>query len=129
MIRSQSQRALARDVEGWRTRFRAGLGNNTMREDEREEGLDERGEAPPPYALGSKPPSITSHERESIHGIGEVELRRMSVGHNPPGYHEAAIRGEENSGGVTRPRTAVTVSERFGSMRRLLSNTGSSSQA
>lgn len=127
MMRSQSQRALARDVEGWRTRFRAGLGNNTGREDEREEGLDERGEAPPPYAPGSKPPSIRSHERRSTDGGEEVELRSLSVGHNPPGYHEAASRSTEgDAGGVTRPRTAVTASERFGSMRRLLSTTGSS---
>ena len=140
-MRRQSQRALARDVEGWRTRFRAGLGNNTGRDDTRVEGLDERGEAPPPYAPGSKPPSIRTEDgrRESTdHGVGvrggeAVELRTMSgeVIHSPPGYHEAASRGpqEEDSGDVTRPRPAVTASDRFGSMRRLLSDTRSSSQA
>jgi hypothetical protein len=132
-MRSQSQRALARDVEGWRTRFRAGRGNGTGREEEREEGLDERGEAPPPYAPGSKPPSIRS-ERRSMNGPSgnsgeEVELRSMDTVNNPPGYHEAARGGMEEDDDITRPRTAVMASERFASMRRFLSTTGSSSQA
>ena len=98
------------------------------------EGLDERGEAPPPYVPRSKPPSIrTADGRGSIdggngNGEGEaVELRRMNAENNPPGYHEAANRRtEEDIGDITRPRMAVTASERFGSMRRLLSSTGSS---
>jgi hypothetical protein len=117
-------------VEGWRTRFRANYNNGRV--EEREDGLDERGEAPPPYAPGSKPPSIRSHERRSTdNGIGEeVELQRTSAGNNPPEYHEAARSGtEEDIGEITRPRTAVTASERFGSMRRLLSPTEGSSEA
>lgn len=98
--------------------------------------MDERGEAPPPYAPGSKPPSIrTEDERRSTNagnrGDG-VELRRMSgeAPSHPPGYHEAANRGtEEDLGDITRPRMAVTTPERFGSMSRLLSDTRSSSQA
>ena len=131
-MRSQSQRALSRDVEGWRTRFRAGLGNNRALE-----GLDERGEAPPPYAPGSKPPSIRTHDERTSSDIGgqegegeAVELRGVSGVHNPPGYHEAANgTGEEDVGDIARPRTAVTASERFGSTRRLLNATGSSSYA
>jgi len=143
MMRRQSQRALARDVEGWRTRFRTGLGNNAGHDDTRVEGLDERGEAPPPYAPGSKPPSIRTENRRresTDHGHGHgraggeaVELRRMSgeAIPSPPGYREAASRGpqEEDIGDIARPRPAVTASDRFGSMRRLLSDTGSSSQA
>ena len=146
-MRSQSQRALARDVEGWRTRFRAGLGggNNGVRVEERVEGLDERGEAPPPYVPGSKPPSVRSLERRrsSVEGgLGEVELRRLSAEtrSNPPGYHEASrgtdessghedVRGTDQMEQVTRPMTAVTASERFGGMRTLLDRTGSSLQA
>ena len=124
MLRSQSQRALARDVEGWRTRFRPNYNNG------REEGLDERGEAPPPYAPGSKPPSIRSHERRGTDTENgeEVELARMNTGHNPPGYHEAARSAEEEDiGDITRPRMAVTASDRFGSVR-LSSTTGGSSE-
>ena len=131
MMRSQSQRALARDVEGWRTRFRAGLGNNGTRGGRTEEGLDERGEAPPPYAPGSKPPSIRSHERRTPdRGPAEdVELRSVSAMNKPPGYHEAARGVEEDVGDVMRPRMAITASERHGNMRRLLKNNSSPSQA
>jgi hypothetical protein len=128
-MRSQSQRALARDVEGWRTRFRVGLGGDI---DERGfEGLDERGEAPPPYAPGSKPPSIRTHRDSMDNGNGgqAVELRRLSEDVNrPPGYHEAASTSQqEDIGVIARPRPAVTASERFNPMRRLFSDTRSSS--
>lgn len=90
MARSQGQSALARDVAGWRGRFpvsvaasRDALGL--------EEGLDERGEAPPPYVAGGKPPDIHRSlvsERGEVGGIGE----NPGVGHGRtglPGYHEA----------------------------------------
>ena len=103
-MRSNSQRALARDIEGFgrfgRTMGRTGLGwppSTTQRNrSDIEEGLDERGEAPPPYVPGSKPPSLRSVERErrpsssSEHSVGEaVELQPMNgeVEH-PPGYNE-----------------------------------------
>jgi hypothetical protein len=138
MIRSHSQRALARDVESFRSRLgmgRTGLGfNNGMihrNTSDVEEGLDERGEAPPPYVPGSKPPSLRSVEgvgrprTSSEHRVGEaVELRQMRGDiERPPGYHEHLV--PDNDVAITRPDTAVTASERFGSMRRLISNTGS----
>lgn len=134
LARSDGQRALARDVEGWRSRFGVGRvsgSSNGIHDIGREEGLDERGEAPPPYAPVSKPPSIGSEEirRPSLSHApeGVVELRRMSGEAKPPGYHEHPNRmSEEGSAGITRPDTAVTASERVGSMRRLVSNTGSS---
>ena len=97
--------------------------------------MDERGEAPPPYAPGSKPPSIRTEDGRSTdagNGGEGVELRRMSgeAPSHPPVYHEAANREtEENLGDITRPRMAVTTPERFGSMSRSLSDTRSSSQA
>lgn len=137
LIRSNSQRALARDVEGFRRfgRGRNGLGWPTStpprhRRDV-EEGLDERGEAPPPYVPGTKPPSLRTVEREtrpstnSGHAEGEaVEMRRMSreVEH-PPGYNDHSV--SESPVGVTRPDTAVLASERFSSARRLINHTGS----
>lgn len=141
-MRSNSQRALARDVEGFRTRLRGrtGLGwNNGPTQRNRsdlEEGLDERGEAPPPYVPGTKPPSLRSVDgvrrlsTSSEHRVGEaVELRPMSGNvEHPPGYHERQDLAPGGNVGIARPDTAVTASERFGSMRRLISHTGSSSE-
>ena len=127
-MRRQSQRALARDVEGWRNRFR-GAGNRV--EEGRIEGLDERGEAPPPYKEGGKPPSLRSVHVDGSAGAG-VELRRVSVDgrREPPGYDEASREAtretEEDVEDVTRPRTALVAEGRFGSMRRLLSDTRTS---
>lgn len=119
----------------------------------RVEGLDERGEAPPPYIPGTKPPSLRSRSSSDLgtarvnssgsgHGEG-VELRDMNgseIGHGePPGYHEHLgqnQREEEDSGDITRPSApmvtrpdnAVVVEERTAAAptRRLL---GSSSDA
>jgi hypothetical protein len=127
-MRSNSQRALARDVEGFRTRLRGrtGLGwNNEPTQRNRsdlEGGLDERGEAPPPYVPGTKPPSLrsmdgmgrpsTSSERRVG---GAVELRPMGGdAEHPPGYYERQDLAPGGNVGVARPDTAVTASERFG---------------
>lgn len=117
---------------------RTGLGwptSTTQRNrSEVEEGLDERGEAPPPYVPGSKPPSLRSMERErrpsssSEHSEGEaVELRPMNgeVEHLP-GYNE--LSPAETNAGIARPDTAVTASETFSSTRRLMGHTSSSSE-
>jgi hypothetical protein len=131
LMNRQSHHALARDVESWRSRFR-GPGSGEGRE-HRVEGLDERGEAPPPYVPGGKPPSLRDvgerdlGERE-IGGFGnregDVELRNMNGRREPPGYEEAS-RGTEDDdvGDVTRPRMVHTA----GSVRRLLSDTRSAS--
>jgi hypothetical protein len=80
-------------------------------DEERDDGLDERGEAPPPYVAGSKPLSIRSRENGRSTGA-DVELRTMNVENNPPGYHEAATENtDEDAGDITRPARAVTVSE------------------
>jgi len=100
-----------------------------------EEGLDERGEAPPPYVPGTKPPSLRSMDRErrssasSQRIVGEVvELRPLSgeVGH-PPGYDEQHPAPTRDAG-VTRPDVAVTASERVSFTRRLIGHTGRSSE-
>lgn len=95
----------------------------------RVEGLNERGEAPPPYIPGTKPPSLRSrgsssdlgtarvHSSGSGHGEG-WELRDMNgtgteVGYGePPGYHEHVnAREEEDLGDMTRPSAPPTVSK------------------
>lgn len=81
------------------------------RREEVPEGLNERGEAPPPYMPGSKPPSLRSVDVE----MGDM-TRPVYGGTpkgEPPGYHHehtsssssaSNLRGEE----VSRPETAVT---------------------
>lgn len=112
-----------------------------------EEGLDERGEAPPPYGAEGKPPSlrsvdhdhvVASTENAGVRRSGErvadgeaVELRRMSgdtprevEGHEPPEYHAAVASGNSGDiGDITRPTTAIIASTRLESTRRLLSRT------
>jgi len=142
LLRYHGQHALARDVEGWRNRFgvgRAGGSSNTLNENGRVvEGLNERGEAPPPYVPGSKPPSLRSGDgrrpsTSSRHaGTQDVESGNMGRNGNVnglPGYHEhTSSRNEEDITNIRRPDAAVTASERLAS-RRLLSNTGSSTQS
>jgi len=107
-----------------------------------EEGLDERGEAPPPYGAEGKPPSLRSvdhlvatTENAGIRRSGErgadgeaVELRRMNgdtprevEGHEPPEYHAAVASGDLGDlgdiGDITRPTTAITASTQFESTR------------
>jgi len=102
-----------------------------------EEGLDERGEAPPPYGAEGKPPSLRSVEHGHIvatttnenaggrrsagrgaESDGEaVELRRMSgdtpreEGHEPPEYHATVALGDAGDiGDITRPTPAIIAS-------------------
>lgn len=157
LLRNNSQRALAQDVAGFRQRFGRprpyngfgfGLGTGDRnRQIAREEGLDERGEAPPPYIPGSKPPSLRSIDlgdspaddftrtiSTSSRGGGNeaVEMHRMNTDRecqrrsDPPLYHEATGQ-DHDIGDVRRPPIAVTTSENYGSTRRLLSSNGRSS--
>jgi hypothetical protein len=71
-----SQRALAQDVAGWRERF--GRSAERVFGIRTEEGLNERGEAPPAYVkeIGSAPPryegQVLGREREVDSDIGDV---------------------------------------------------------
>jgi hypothetical protein len=108
LIRRSTQRALATDVEGFRGRFGRGIvgipyrSNNRTRS-EMEEGLDERGEAPPPYVRGSKPPSIRTaggivpvseglnqqipDASRDVFSV-ELELVTRDLRNEPPSYNE-----------------------------------------
>lgn len=97
--------------------------------------MNERGEAPPPYVPGSKPPSIRSIERRQSTSAEHARTQDVRLGNinrsgnDPPGYHEQpALEAEGAVAGIMRPTTAVPASERFGSMRMLLDSTGSSTQ-
>ena len=136
LIQTRGQRELARDVEGWRARWgvgRVGIYNSNIHETGVEDGLNERGEAPPPYVPGSKPPSISSDELRrpstaaSSHLHTEpVELSNMGAASSPPGYNEHFNRASENGlGDITRPGPVITASARQSSVRRPTSSTGS----
>ncbi|CAL3972734.1 unnamed protein product [Diplocarpon coronariae] len=99
-MRSGSQAALARDVEGLRARLGVAMAAGRTRH-ERTEGLDEEGEAPPPYHAGSKPPSLRSADGVGVREVGsrageapeQVALRNIAMQRpDPPGYHEATAR-------------------------------------
>ncbi|EKD16995.1 uncharacterized protein L3040_000474 [Drepanopeziza brunnea f. sp. 'multigermtubi'] len=138
-VRLNSRAALARDVEGYRARF--GIGRAGMRRahaggmrmgvapPERTEGLNEEGEAPPPYNPGSKPPSVRSTDGVREGGRArEVEMQDIQdvtrPRRGPPGYHEPTSAGSgldgtatEGDGVVVRPAAAVTAGPRAVSIR------------
>lgn len=132
MLRRHGHTALAIDVAGFRRFGRsAGFGRQERGMEDREDGLDERGEPPPPYVEGGKPLSVSAGTIGigSIEDpLGRVELRQSaaSTGNGarsePPGYHEQP----GNAGYMARPTPAVLPAERNSSSRRLLSSSGSS---
>ncbi|KAL8660296.1 MAG: hypothetical protein Q9202_006673 [Teloschistes flavicans] len=93
LSRRNAQRALARDLERWGGGSAGGLNRfrsppTTMTRSSprsrREEGLDERGEAPPPYLPKEPEPIYTA--------VGErgedIPLREMGRDQKPPDYEE-----------------------------------------
>jgi hypothetical protein len=102
------------------------------------EGLNERGEAPPPYVPGTKPPSLRSTDRVAVPVPGSEESGDVELGDmtrpvpppQPPGYNEHAQDERANDGRfppvVQRPATAVTANERYASTRGLLNRTDTS---
>ncbi|CCD44181.1 hypothetical protein BcDW1_4257 [Botrytis cinerea BcDW1] len=128
--RHNGQNALARDVQSFadfRTRFgprRGGAGvmgmtMGTMGANrERQEGLDERGEAPPAYMEGDKPPSLRSEDRVTMVASHEVQANENGASSVPAveadtinNSMERNISGVESrlSAELSRP-TATTAS-------------------
>ncbi|CAG8953188.1 hypothetical protein HYFRA_00003389 [Hymenoscyphus fraxineus] len=70
-----------------------------MRGGRTEEGLDERGEAPPPYGVGTKPPSLRSVTIEA------VELTNVNTNENGNGNGN----GNETGTGTVTVNTTVNV--------------------
>ncbi|KZF18931.1 hypothetical protein L228DRAFT_271565 [Xylona heveae TC161] len=130
-VRNSGQNALARDLDGWAPRsrwiyggWRGVMGGNARHE----EGLDEHGEAPPPYQPRGTHSSTTHGEsaeciyqnprdHESFHHDGSTTDRRPSAStvsiplrtlsrdgleRRPPDYEEAL----ENTGSGPRATTA-----------------------
>ena len=86
-LRDNQQSALARDVETWPGR-RRGVGarwRNEGVDTTVEEGLDERGEAPPPYLKEPEPAHLDTRE--------EVELHNMPAQEGKPPDYDAGPSG------------------------------------
>ncbi|PBP15739.1 hypothetical protein BUE80_DR013511 [Diplocarpon rosae] len=94
MMWSGSQAALARDVDGLRTRLGVTMPTRRTRH-QTSEGLDEEGEAPPPYHAESKPPSVRTTDglgpREAPEQVALSTIARPR--RDPPGYHDTIARG------------------------------------
>lgn len=117
--RYHQQDALARDLDGWTGprptgRRRWGYGNWRTGPDEgsdREEGLNEAGEAPPPY----KPRTSSEQgDRESAAADGEPSIPLRTVAREdttlkPPDYSEAVVGAVEEPG---RSSTMITAQQR-----------------
>ncbi|MCJ1373840.1 hypothetical protein MMC20_005070 [Loxospora ochrophaea] len=89
--RNSGENALARDLEGWTGGRRWGPGRwrpPGLREARPEEGLNERGEAPPPYV--PEPPAEAHHGQERLEGDGQpIPLRPLSRQEvKPPDYEQ-----------------------------------------
>jgi len=136
ILRARGQHALARDVVGfapWRGHFRLGNSQNEGFSTHHNEGLDERGEAPPAYFSGDKPPSIQetvtavssfgdpSRRGETLE-LGPVGVR--SGAQHPPDYNEADVKGSRLE--ISRPQDVVPAPSRPVSIRSVLSHSETS---
>ena len=78
------------------------MGRLDVRDEHREEGLNELGEAPPPYKSGDSGSGSTRRSGESGQAILTVPLRTLSREgrpvHKPPDYHDT-IREESREDG------------------------------
>ncbi|KAL8713265.1 MAG: hypothetical protein Q9225_006809 [Loekoesia sp. 1 TL-2023] len=107
--RQNGQRALARDLERWGGggpwgpgRFR--LPRTSPRQPRREEGLDERGEAPPPYAPKEPEPAYTGPNRSGSAAGHDIPLQDMTRSDQKPPDYEAgpSSAGERGTTGTSR---------------------------
>ena len=105
-LRNNGQDALAQDLEGWsgNRRWIAGRWRAGAAEPRVEEGLNERGEAPPPYMPRMPEPSHTAVGRAS----DGIELRDVR---KPPEYEARPRSSKPDEGGVSGERVTRPASE------------------
>ncbi|MCJ1227229.1 hypothetical protein MMC12_003884 [Toensbergia leucococca] len=126
--RVRGESALAQDVEGWTGRRPWGRPwrSPNSRGLTVEEGLDERGEAPPPYMPAFPPAVAHSDNRRDISYEGSqgqtIQLQNISTeGAKPPDYVEASTSfGNPRS---SRSTSTLVPPDRYGSTRGLLRST------
>ena len=90
-LQGNRQDALTQDLEGWNGGRRWGHGR--WRSEPRVEGLNERGEAPPPYA--PERPAATHGEDGGIERERPIPLQDIQ---KPPDYQESPISPSEGPG-------------------------------
>ncbi|KAI4089416.1 MAG: hypothetical protein LQ348_006115 [Seirophora lacunosa] len=103
LVRMSGQRALARDLEHstgtgpWAPgRFRTPRFTAPRHRPQTEEGLDERGEAPPPYVPKEPEPAYTGAHRDRAPAGSDIPLRDLGgFDQKPPDYNE----GPSSAGG------------------------------
>lgn len=99
IARTRGHNEIARDVEGLmgNRRWRYGGRRAFVSDVHREEGLDERGEAPPPYMPDEPPPTLARGDVGLDNGVdvdaaaagSSIPLRRLSANaRKPPDYVE-----------------------------------------
>lgn len=108
--RSGGQHALARDIDGWvntRRWIRGNWRDTANGSTRREEGLNELGEAPPPYKVREDVGTAVHERADDGNGHLAVPLRTLSregrASLKPPGYEESIYSVQS-----TRPNTAAT---------------------
>ncbi|MCJ1259258.1 hypothetical protein MMC24_007094 [Lignoscripta atroalba] len=112
--RNGRQSALARDVEGWPggRRWAQGRWRTAVAADPTpEEGLDERGEAPPPYVPGQPEAAHPVDGRPGNDAGQSIPLQDMSAsGGKPPDYEPAPAPDYDID--MTRPAPTMAPSGR-----------------
>ena len=136
ILRSRGQHALARDVESfapWRGHFRGGNSHGGAFNTHFHEGLDERGEAPPAYFSGDKPPGIqetvtaVSPSPDPLGRGDAMELTTVGArgsAYSPPSYDDSD--GKDSKLEIRRPQDAVPAPHRPVSIRSVLSHSETS---
>ncbi|KAF7874264.1 hypothetical protein EAF04_002936 [Stromatinia cepivora] len=120
LLRSNGRSALARDVQAFtdfRTRFGprrggSGLMGMTMAtmgvHRERQEGLDDRGEAPPAYVEGDKPPSLRSEDGIAMMISNEDHCNADGAsGASTPGNNSNTAGHDASGAELSRPTTTT----------------------
>lgn len=109
MRASSRQNALNQDLNGWAGSrrwiggaWRGGIGRREDRNEEREEGLNELGEAPPPYK--GRPSTDTAQPGLTV-PLRALDREGRAVV-KPPDYHETLREVPEDDGGSGQPSHA-----------------------
>ena len=92
-----------------------------------EEGLNERGEAPPPYIPGQSPPPAIHVDNGVRHPVTGELIPLEDLSGKPPDYDGHSSSEEDLN--LTRPRPAYAASDRSAPRRHLLGGTGSSEES
>ncbi|KAL9098209.1 MAG: hypothetical protein Q9187_009704, partial [Circinaria calcarea] len=92
-----------------------------------EEGLNERGEAPPPYIPGQSPPPAVHVDGVIRHPVTGEPIPLEDLSGKPPDYDGRSSSEEDLN--LTRPRPTYAAPDRSEARRNLLGSTESSEES